>query len=153
MNYSTLLDRSVDFDPFSLVFDPNYPDWVDRQLAILLAQMLWDRGENNGYVQHLTDNPYRRTSAHRVMLYEAFGDHQVANVATEVMARTIDAELRVPALAQGAAPMCSRSGASTRPGACPTAAARTWWSGTSAPRPRRWRTSPTGQARSPRPGP
>jgi hypothetical protein len=104
MNYSTLLDRSVDFDPFSLVFDPNYPDWVDRQLAILLAQMLWDRGENNGYVQHLTDNPYRRTPAHRVMLYEAFGDHQVANVATEVMARTIDAELRAPALAPGRSP-------------------------------------------------
>jgi hypothetical protein len=104
MNYSTLLDRSVDFDPFSLVFDPNYPDWVDRQLAILLAQMLWDRGENDGYAQHLTDNPYRRTPIHRVMLYEAFGDHQVANVATEVMARTIGAELRVPALAPGRSP-------------------------------------------------
>jgi hypothetical protein len=104
MNYSTLLDRSVDFDPFSVVFDPNYPDWVDRQLAILLAQMLWDRGENDGYAQHLTDNPYRRTPKHRVMLYEAFGDHQVANVATEVMARTIDAELRVPALAPGRSP-------------------------------------------------
>jgi len=35
------------------------------------------------------------------MLFEAFGDHQVANVATEVMARTIGAELRVPALADG----------------------------------------------------
>jgi hypothetical protein len=104
MNYSTLLDRSVDFDPFSVVFDPNYPDWVDRQLAILLAQMLWDRGENDGYAQHLTGDPYPRTPRHRVMLYEAFGDHQVANVATEVMARTIDAELRVPALAPGRSP-------------------------------------------------
>ena len=61
MNYSTLLDRSVDFDPFGVVFDPTYPDSVDRQLAILLAQMLWDRGENDGYAQHLTVNPYRRT--------------------------------------------------------------------------------------------
>ena len=104
MNYSTLLDRSVDFDRFGVVFDPNYPDWVDRQLAILLAQMLWDRGENDGYAQHLTGNPYRRTPSHRVMLYEAFGDHQVANVATEVMARTIDAELRIPALAPGRSP-------------------------------------------------
>ena len=104
MNYSTLLDRSVDFDPFSVVFDPNYPDWVDRQLTILLAQMLWDRGENNGYAQHLTDDPYRRTPTHRVMLFEAFGDHQVANVATEVMARTIDAELRAPGLAPGRSP-------------------------------------------------
>jgi hypothetical protein len=101
MNYSTLLDRSVDFDPFSALFDPNYPDWVDRQLTILLAQMLWDRGENNGYAQHIVGRPYRGTPRHEVMLFEAFGDHQVANVATEVMARTLDVELRAPALADG----------------------------------------------------
>jgi hypothetical protein len=101
MNYSTLLDRSVDFDVFGTVFDPSYPDWVDRQLTIVLAQMLWDRGENNGYAQHITGRPYRDTPRKQVMLFEAFGDHQVANVATEVMARTIDAELRVPALADG----------------------------------------------------
>ena len=104
MNYSTLLDRSVDFDVFGTVFDPSYPDWVDRQLAILLAQMLWDRGENNGYAQHITGQPYRDTPVKQVMLFEAFGDHQVANVATEVMARTIDAELRTPALAPGRSP-------------------------------------------------
>ena len=101
MNYSTLLDRSVDFDVFSTVFDPSYPDWVDRQLAIVLAQMLWDRGENNGYAQHIVGRPYHDTPRKEVMLYEAFGDHQVANVATEVMARTLDVELRVPALAEG----------------------------------------------------
>ena len=104
MNYSTLLDRSIDFDPFAQVFDPNYPDWVDRQLTILLAQMLWDRGENNGYAHHLTEDPYPGTKKHRVMLFEAFGDHQVANVATEVMARTIGAELRAPGLAPGRSP-------------------------------------------------
>ncbi len=104
MNYSTLLDRSVDFDVFATIFDPSYPDWVDRQLAVLLAQMLWDRGENDGYAQHLVSHPYRGTRPKQVMMFEAFGDHQVANVATEVMARTIDAELRVPALADGRSP-------------------------------------------------
>jgi hypothetical protein len=104
MNYSTLLDRSVDFDVFSTVYDPSYPDWVDRQLVVLLAQMLWDRGENNGYAQHLTGDPYASTPDKQVMLYEAFGDHQVANVATEVMARTIGAEVRVPTLAEGRSP-------------------------------------------------
>jgi hypothetical protein len=104
MNYSTLLDRSIDFDVFAIVLDPSYPDWIDRQQAILLAQMLWDRGENNGYAQHLVADPYRRTPAKQVMLYEAFGDHQVANVATEVMARTLGLGLRVPALAEGRSP-------------------------------------------------
>jgi hypothetical protein len=104
MNFSTLLDRSIDFDGFVTVFDPAYPDWVDRQMALVLAQMLWDRGETNGYAQHLTRRPYQGTQAKEVMLFEAFGDHQVANVATEVMARTIDAELRAPGLADGRSP-------------------------------------------------
>jgi hypothetical protein len=101
MNYSTLLDRSVDFDVFATFYDPNYPDRVDRQIGILVIQMLWDRGENNGYAQHITAEPYRRTPRKRVLLFQAFGDHQVANVATEVMARTIDARLRAPGLAEG----------------------------------------------------
>jgi len=101
INYSLLLDRSVDFDQFGVFLDPSYPDWIDRQQVILLSQMLWDRGENDAYAQHLTRDPYRRTPAKQVMLYEAFGDHQVANVSTEVLARTIGARLKVPALAAG----------------------------------------------------
>jgi hypothetical protein len=104
INYSTLLDRSVDFDVFATVFDPRYPDWVDRQMAILLSQVLWDRGEGNGYARHMVEDPYPGTPAKQVMLYEAFGDHQVANVSTQVLSRTIDAELRAPALAPGRSP-------------------------------------------------
>ncbi|HEY3142420.1 MAG TPA: hypothetical protein VGJ86_14880 [Acidimicrobiales bacterium] len=104
MNYSTLLDRSVDFDPFGVVYDPFYPDRVDREMGIVLAQMLWDRGENDGYAQHLTRRPYHDTPAKQVLMFEAFGDHQVANVATEVMARTIGAKLRVPGLTEGRSP-------------------------------------------------
>ncbi|MBI2708666.1 MAG: hypothetical protein HYX34_03105 [Actinobacteria bacterium] len=101
MNYSTLLNRSIDFDQFAAILNPAYPDPVTRQLGLLLVQMLWDRGENDGYAQHLTSDPYRQTPTKQVLVFEAFGDHQVANVATEVMARTIGARLRTPALASG----------------------------------------------------
>jgi hypothetical protein len=101
MNYSLLLRRSVDFDPFGVFLDVSYPDHLDQTLILQLIQMLWDRGEANGYAQHMTDDPYRGTPAHRVLLHEAFGDHQVANVSTEIEARTIGASLRVPALAAG----------------------------------------------------
>ena len=57
-NYGLLLDRSVDFDPFRAVMDPAYPAAADQALALQLIQMLWDRGEANGYVQHLTSDPY-----------------------------------------------------------------------------------------------
>jgi hypothetical protein len=104
MNYSTLLHRSVDFDPFDVLHRAAYPDVVDRQLGIALVQMLWDRGEGNGYAAHLTDDPLPGTPPHDVLLIEAFGDHQVANVATETMARTIGAFVHSPALAPGRSP-------------------------------------------------
>ncbi len=100
-NYSLLLDRSVDFDEFRLVLDPSYPDPADRILVIQLIQMLWDRGEANGHLQHLTANPYPDTPDHVVLLHEAFGDHQVANVATEIEARTIGAAGHRPVLTDG----------------------------------------------------
>lgn len=101
MNYSTLLNRSVDFDQFRTVFDISYADRLDQQLLLALMQMVWDRGEANGYAHHMTTDPLPGTPQHRVLLIEALGDHQVANVATEVEARTIGARVRQPAVAPG----------------------------------------------------
>ena len=101
MNYSTLLNRSVDFDQFRTVFDVSYADRLDQQIVFALMQMVWDRGEANGYAHHLTTDPLPGTPQHRVLLIEALGDHQVANVATEVEARTIGALVRQPAVAPG----------------------------------------------------
>jgi hypothetical protein len=101
MNYSTLLRRSVDFDQYAVVLYQNYPNELERPLILSLIQTLWDRGEANGYAHHMTDNPLPNTPAHHVLLHEAFGDHQVANVATEVEARTIGAAVRQPAISPG----------------------------------------------------
>jgi len=100
-NYSLLLDRSVDFDPFRSIMEPAYPAAADRALGLQLIQMLWDRGEANGYLQHLTTDPYENTPVHQVLLHAAFGDHQVANVSTAVEARTIGALAVRPPLAPG----------------------------------------------------
>jgi hypothetical protein len=104
MNYSTLLHRSIDFDTYEAILDPNYPDELDRLLGITLVQMLWDRAETNGYAAHITDDPYPGTPRHTVLLHEAFGDHQVANAATEVEARTIGARTPRAILADGRSP-------------------------------------------------
>jgi hypothetical protein len=104
MNYSTLLQRSIDWDTYKAVFDPAYPDPTDHALIIGIVQMLWDRGDANGYVEHLISDPYQGTPTHRVLIHEAFGDHQVANIATEVEARTIGADAHRPALASGRSP-------------------------------------------------
>ncbi len=102
MNYSTLLNRSVDWEglyaDIAYVF---YPDKIDQQLLFALIQQLWDRAETNGYAAHATDDPYPNTPAHQVLIHVALGDYQVANVAAEVEARTMGANLLGTALLDG----------------------------------------------------
>jgi hypothetical protein len=68
-------------------------------MALQLIQLLWDRGENNGFAQHVTSDPYPGIGEKDVLLIEAFGDHQVANVSTEILARTMDVPVYEPSLA------------------------------------------------------
>lgn len=104
MNYSILLQRSVDWATYRLVYDPAYPDEIDRQLGLILIQMLWDRGEANGYANHLTHDPLPNTPAHTVLMHVAFGDWQVAQDAANIEARTIGAQIHAPAVAPGRLP-------------------------------------------------
>jgi hypothetical protein len=101
MNYSLLLTRSTDFAAYSLILYPSYPKELERPLVLALIQMLWDRSDPNGYAHHMTTDPLPNTPQHTVLIHEAFGDHQVANIATEVEARTIGASIHKPAIAAG----------------------------------------------------
>ncbi len=98
MNYSVLLPRSVDFDDFAQVLYPSYPDEMARPLVLDLIQMLWDRGEPNGYAHRMTDEPLPNTPAHQVLMNVAFGDHQVTIYQADVEARTIGARAHRPVL-------------------------------------------------------
>ena len=98
MNYSILLQRSIDFDTYAQIMYRAYPDELERPLVLSLVQLLWDRAEANGYAHHMTRDPYPNTPPHEVILNMAWGDHQVTNWATLVEARTIGARLRAPAL-------------------------------------------------------
>ncbi|MQY06423.1 hypothetical protein [Actinomadura macrotermitis] len=99
--FSTLLNRSASFAPVAQVIDIPYPDKADQQIGFALLQTLWDRGEADGYTAHLVRDPLPRTPAHRVLLHEAFGDDAVANVTTEVEARTLGIPVKQPALRPG----------------------------------------------------
>jgi hypothetical protein len=101
MNYSTLLERSVDFDEYATILWPNYPNHEDRQLILSLLQQPWDRGEANGYAHHMTTDPYANTPSHRVLMHVAYGDHQVSNLTAEIEARTVGARLVQTALKPG----------------------------------------------------
>jgi hypothetical protein len=105
MNYSLLLRRSVDSDTYfknpAFGLYKSYPNFRDRPMILALMQLLWDRGEPNGYAEAMTTDPLPDTPPHAVLMRVAFGDHQVANVSAEVEARTIGAGIYSPALNPG----------------------------------------------------
>jgi len=96
MNYSVLLPRSKDWDAYRLIFDPAHPKELERPLVLDLAQIMWDRGEADGYAQHMTTDPYPGTPKHVVLMHPALGDQQVSTFQAEVEARTIGASVRTP---------------------------------------------------------
>jgi hypothetical protein len=91
MNYSVLLPRSTDWDEFAEIFYPSYPNETARPLVLDEMQMLWDRGEPDGYAERITDDPLPDTPAHQVLMDVAFGDHQVTDYQADVEARTVGA--------------------------------------------------------------
>jgi len=112
MSYSMLLRRSIDFATYSLFFSGSntgdsgggYPSVKDQTFLLSMGQMLWDRAEPNAYAYHIEQHPLPSTPAHAVLLQVAYGDHQVSMWTAEMLARTIGAKLRVPALEPGRHP-------------------------------------------------
>lgn len=101
LNYSLLLPRSVDFDLYEGILVPAYPDVVDRRLIISMIQMLWDRGEGAGYVQHVTSEPLPGTPTTEVLLHVGFGDWQVTELSAYIAARTMGIPIHRPVTAPG----------------------------------------------------
>ena len=132
MNYSTLLTRSTDFGTGTpTVAATQRPDrrleyayplytptrtQLERPLIFALMQMLWDRARARRLRAAHDRRPVPEHAARtRCCCTPAFGDHQVANVAAEVEARTIGA-YRAAARARtpGAQATSRRLGASRR---------------------------------------
>ncbi|MDX1589622.1 MAG: hypothetical protein R3296_11855 [Oleiphilaceae bacterium] len=109
MSYSLLLRRSTGWSrpafadevPFGFSTLPNlaYQDDLDRNLMFALLQMLWDRGENNGYAHHITNNSALNGPDNQVMLRPAYADHLVTHWSAYNLARTLIASSDTPFLA------------------------------------------------------
>ena len=101
INFSVLLTRSSNWDTYGAVFNPAYPRQSERPLALALINLLWDRGEGDGWAHHVTTDPPAGTPAHRVLLHASVGDWQVTTYQADVLARTIGASAHKPAYAPG----------------------------------------------------
>ncbi len=87
-NYSTLLERSVDFDPFFAIFDAVYQRRFDQVLLLALMQVLWDSTDPVSHYRHLVVDPHPGSGPNRAILATAKGDWQVALLTAEIVARS-----------------------------------------------------------------
>ncbi|MFT4571093.1 MAG: hypothetical protein ACI91F_001973, partial [Candidatus Binatia bacterium] len=101
INYSFLLNRSVDFDVFDGLLIGSYPKSTDRNLLLSAAQSMWDRTDPNGHVTHITSDTYPGTPPKKLLFQVAFGDHQVAPVTAEIAARSNGMSIHAPVLVPG----------------------------------------------------
>jgi hypothetical protein len=98
-NYSTLLHRAVPFRIFRDLLHVAYPDPLDEQVLVALAQQLWDRADPIAYLPHvlpgdLSSPPF----PHRILMHMARCDSQVSNLATEIALRSLGIPQVSPAL-------------------------------------------------------
>lgn len=89
INYSFLLQRSLDFSSFQAILAPAYPDELDRQLLLGLIQQIWDRADPQGYLPHLVSDPLPGTPAKKILMQIGLNDSQVSYVASGIQARSL----------------------------------------------------------------
>lgn len=87
-NYSTLLQRSSDFEQFFALIRGYYPDSRDQIILLSAIQLLWDAADPVTHYAHLHASPYPGTPAHEALADIAIGDHQVAPITMENAARS-----------------------------------------------------------------
>src|SRR5262249_12568366 len=87
-NYSTLLDRSLDWPLYRGILAAAYPDPLDITLAVSLFQMRWDKVEGSGVansvLQGATGVPPKQ-----ILMQNALGDQEVPNIGSYWLARTM----------------------------------------------------------------
>jgi hypothetical protein len=88
-NYSTLLQRSVNFDQFLQAMEITYPSPADRAIGIGAMQLLWTGTDPVSYAGHIEQDPLIEGAPDKdVLLTPSKGDYQVAVVTNEVVARS-----------------------------------------------------------------
>jgi hypothetical protein len=96
-NYSTLLHRSIDFNPYLALQRTAYPDRLDEEILLALVQQLWDRAEPQGYMNHLASGDLSTPPVpHKILIHMATYDSEVSNLGTEIMVRSLGVKQVTP---------------------------------------------------------
>jgi hypothetical protein len=101
MNWSLIMRRADAWATYSIAFDPAYPDELEQPVMLALTQMLWDRGENNGYGNHITSDPLPGSEVTRVLMHIAVGDQTPVETTAEILARSLQLQRHSPTVVAG----------------------------------------------------
>lgn len=90
INYSTMLQRSVNFELYFERLRDNFGPGATTAVLIAAAQLLWDSTDPVSYWHRLVGRAPFDDRPRQALLLVAKGDKQVAVVTNEVLARTFD---------------------------------------------------------------
>jgi hypothetical protein len=93
-----LIPRTVGIGGFLQEMQQSYPDPSAAALMLDLMQQIWDRGDPDGYVQHLLGTRFPGTHPHAVLMQTAYGDQYVSMYSAVAEARTLGLPAYEPAL-------------------------------------------------------
>jgi hypothetical protein len=89
--WSHLIQRSTQFDPLEMVIDALYPDPLTQSVLLAGVQTFFDWSDPANLGRLYADPIAADDPEKVVVLQEAIGDCQVANITTDLLARTIGA--------------------------------------------------------------
>ena len=89
INYSMMLERSLDWPTYRSIVIGAYPDPLDVALILNVMQMQWDRTEPTGVADVIQGDGFPGSPPKQVLMQIAIGDDEVANLASEYQARTM----------------------------------------------------------------
>lgn len=87
-NYNTLMLRSKNFGIYFLGVATFYREPADHAVLLDLVHTLWQMTDPVSYYPHIAAKPFVDTPAHSVLIAQARGDWQVANISNEVLVRS-----------------------------------------------------------------
>jgi hypothetical protein len=96
--YSLMVWRNTSWASIEGIWNIYQRDVLERDLIFAMFQSQFDLVEPGTYADHLWRDPFPGLPEKRIMLVESYGDSQVPNISTEMMARTYGLPMSAPGL-------------------------------------------------------
>ncbi|MEK6606908.1 MAG: hypothetical protein AABZ30_04530 [Myxococcota bacterium] len=95
-NWAMMIQRSSNWPEFGLTLYGSYTDRLDNIVLLAMFQTGFEFSDPYTTAPRVLSDPLPGVGEKRILMYEAVGDSQVPNIATETVARTMGIPLLAP---------------------------------------------------------